>query len=152
MSDAIQFESETSESIDDRSIPCSCPNDEFPRFIACLILSPEDAEPILKLLGRLAVRVSALSPCQVATDGPNPKAPTDIDRWLGHAEAAAYLGVSTSTLYHYSCHEQIERRKLGGRLEYRRSVLDKFKQAHVLPASSASTPARIIATAHSSGK
>jgi excisionase family DNA binding protein len=74
------------------------------------------------------------------------------DSWLDHSEAAAYLGVSKSTLYHYSSSEQIERRKLGGRLEYRRSALDKFKEAHTLPASCYSTSARIIASAHSSGK
>jgi excisionase family DNA binding protein len=74
------------------------------------------------------------------------------DSWLGHSEAAAYLGVSKSTLYHYSCHEQIERRKFGGRLEYRRSALDKFKEDHTQPANCSSSSARIIASAHSSGK
>ncbi|MGH7743872.1 MAG: helix-turn-helix domain-containing protein [Candidatus Dormibacteria bacterium] len=78
--------------------------------------------------------------------------PARDDSWLGHSGAAAYLGVSKSTLYHYSCHEEIERRKLGGRLEYRRSALDKFKEAHTFPASCRSTSARIIAPAHSSGK
>jgi predicted DNA-binding transcriptional regulator AlpA len=74
------------------------------------------------------------------------------DSWLGHSEAAAYLGVSKSTLYHYSCHERIVRRKLGGRLEYRRSALDKFKEDHTLPANCRSSFARIIVSAHSSGK
>jgi hypothetical protein len=63
--------------------------------------------------------------------------------------------VSKSTLYHYSSGEQIERRKLGGRLEYRRSALDHFKRAHTahtLPASCRAASARIIASAHSSGK
>jgi predicted DNA-binding transcriptional regulator AlpA len=74
------------------------------------------------------------------------------DTWLRHSEAASYLGVSKSTLYHYSSGEQIERRKFGGRLEYRRSALDHFKQAHTLPAGCRAASARIIASAHSSGK
>jgi len=123
-----------------------------PRLIACLILLPEDSEPIFSLLEKLAVRE-----CDLPSDGrqPNTNRPaqsTREDSWLQHSEAAVYLGVSKSTLYHYSCQEQIERRKLGGRLEYRRSALDTFKQDHTLPASCRSTSTRIMASAHSSGK
>ena len=109
-------------------------------------------EQILKLFQKLAVRDPDLSSSGITTDVEEPNVSADIDHWLGHSEAAAYLGVSTSTLYHYSCQEQIERRKLGGRLEYRRSALDEFKEAHTLPANRCSISARIIASAHSSGK
>ena len=153
MSRTIQFENEPRESINTSSAPRSHPDKEkAPKFVACLLLLPEEAEQIFKLLQKLAVRDSEPSPSGVTTDVEEAIVSADIDHWLGHSEAAAYLGVSTSTLYHYSCQEQIERRKLGGRLEYRRSTLDKFKEDHTQPASSRSSSARIIASAHSSGK
>ena len=153
MSRTIQFDSEPRESINGNSVPRSHREKEkAPKFVACLLLLPEDAEQILKLFQKLAVRDPELSPSGITTDVEEPNVSADVDHWLGHSEAAAYLGVSTSTLYHYSCQEQIERRKLGGRLEYRRSVLDKFKEAHTLPASPTPASARIITSAHSSGK
>jgi excisionase family DNA binding protein len=56
------------------------------------------------------------------------------DSWLDHSDAAEYLGVAKSTLYRYACEERIECRKLGGRLEYRRSTLEKFKDQQIRPA------------------
>lgn len=153
MSRTIQFESEPRESINSSSVQRSKPEREkAPKFVACLLLLPEDAEPILKLFQKFALRDADLPSSGLTTDVEEPNVSADMDHWLGHSEAAAYLGVSTSTLYHYSCQEQIERRKLGGRLEYRRSALDHFKQAHTLPASGRAASARIIASAHSSGK
>ena len=125
---------------------------DTPKLVACLLLVPEDAEAILSFLQKLAVSGRNLPSERPTIDTNVSLQSASGDAWLGHPEAAAYLGVSKSTLYHYSCHEQIERRKLGGRLEYRRSALDKFKEAHTLPASCRSTSARIIASAHSSGK
>jgi predicted DNA-binding transcriptional regulator AlpA len=127
-------------------------NAEGPRWVACLLLVPEDAQAILSFLQKLAVNGRDWSPDRATTEGNTTKQSAPEDSWLGHSEAAAYLGVSKSTLYHYSSGEQIERRKLGGRLEYRRSALDHFKQAHTLPASCRAASARIIASAHSSGK
>jgi len=123
-----------------------------PRLVACLLLLPEDAEAILSFLRGLAVNGRAFPSDEATNENSVLRQPACQDSWLGHSEAAAYLGVSKSTLYHYSCQEQIERRKLGGRLEYRRSALDHFKQAHTLPASCRAASARIIASAHSSGK
>jgi len=156
MNRAIPFATELKASAD--SEPTRSTQDNLdntpntPKLVACLLLLPEDAEAILDFLRRLAVN---------GRDFPSDKATSEDsvlmrsaceDSWLGHSEAAAYLGVSKSTLYHYSCHEQIERRKLGGRLEYRRSALDKFKEDRTQPASCRSSSARIIASAHSSGK
>jgi len=123
-----------------------------PRLVACLLLVPEDAHAILSFLQKLAVSGRDRSPDRPAIDGNTSMQSAPEDSWLRHSEAAAYLGVSKSTLYHYSSGEQIERRKLGGRLEYRRSALDHFKQAHTLPASCRAASALIIASAHSSGK
>jgi predicted DNA-binding transcriptional regulator AlpA len=103
-------------------------NAAAPRLIACLLLVPEDAHAILTFLQKLAGRDR--SPDRATSEGNTSGQSAPDDSWLGHSEAAAYLGVSKSTLYHYSSGEQIERRKLGGRLEYRRSALDHFKQAH----------------------
>ena len=61
-----------------------------------------------------------------STKGPN-------DVWLTHAEAARYVGVAISTLYRYAEQERIECRKLGNRLEYRRSSLDRFKENQIRP-------------------
>ena len=126
-------------------------NAAAPRLIACLLLVPEDAHAILTFLQKLAVSGDR-SPDRATSEGNTFGQSAPDDSWLGHSEAAAYLGVSESTLYHYSSDEQIERRKLAGRLEYRRSALDDFKQAHTLPASCRAASARIIASAHSSGK
>lgn len=153
MSRTIQFENEARESAHGNSVQGSRSEEaKAARLVVCLLLLSEDSEPILQLLQKFAMRDPELSPQKVTTDTGETVPSTAMDSWLGHSEAAAYLGVSTSTLYHYSCHEQIERRKLGGRLEYRRSVLDEFKRAHTLPASCHSTSARIIPSAHSSGK
>ena len=119
-----------------------------PRLVACLLLLPEDADAILSFLRGLAVSGRAFPSDEGTNENSVLRQPACQDSWLGHSEAAAYLRVSKSTLHHYSCHEQIERRKLCGRLEYRRSTLDKFKEDHTQPASSA----RIIGSAHSSGK
>jgi hypothetical protein len=127
-------------------------NVEGPRLVACLLLVPEDAQAILSFLQKLAVSGRDWSPDRATSEENTSKQSAPEDSWLGHSEAAAYLGVSKSTLYHYSSGEQIDRRKLGGRLEYRRSALDNFKQAHTLPASCRAASARIIASAHSSGK
>ena len=129
-----------------------CEKSRPPRLIACLILLPEDSEPIFRLLEKLTVGESHLPQSSRPANIDVPAQSTREDSWLSHSEAAVYLGVSKSTLYHYSCQSQIERRKLGGRLEYRRSVLDEFKRAHTLPASCHPTSARIIRPAHSSGK
>jgi hypothetical protein len=122
------------------------------RLVACVVLLPEDAEPIRALLQKLTLPDSEFFRNGVSANSQEPGQQPDMDSWLGHSEAAAYLGISTSTLYHYSCRAQIERRKLAGRLEYRRSALDEFKRVHTLPASCPSIRARIIPSAHSSGK
>ena len=125
---------------------------DAPKLVACLLLVPENAQAILSFLQKLVVSSGDPFPARPTIDGNTSTQSAPDDSWLGHSEAAAYLGVSKSTLYHYSSGEQIERRKLGGRLEYRRSALDNFKEAHTLPASCRAASARIIAPAHSSGK
>lgn len=156
MNRSIPIETEARESADSENSRSTQGNrreqTDSPRLVACLLLLPEDSEHIFKLFQKLATRNPDLPAHRAITDAEVPMQPGCDDSWLSHSEAAAYLGVSKSTLYHYSCYEEIERRKLGGRLEYRLSVLDEFKQAHTLPASCHSASARIIPSAHSSGK
>jgi hypothetical protein len=156
MNRAIRFATELKASADSEPSPCTQDNLQntasTPKLVACLLLLPEDAEAILSFLRRLAVNGRSFPSDTPSNEASVLTRSAGEDSWLGHAEAAAYLGVSKSTLYHYSCHDQIERRKLGGRLEYRRSALDKFKEDHTQPASCRSHSARIIASAHSSGE
>jgi hypothetical protein len=157
MNRAIPFATELKASTDSEASRSTQDNlhstTSTPKLVACLLLLPEDAEAILSFLRRLAVNGRDLPSDKATNEGSSVLMPSACeDSWLGHSEAAAYLGVSKSTLYHYSCHEQIERRKLGGRLEYRRSALDRFKEDHTQPASCRAGSARIIASAHSSGE
>jgi len=74
------------------------------------------------------------------------------DRWLEHTEAAKCLGISKSTLYRYVSQQRIECRKIGGRLEYRQSALEKLKREQTRPARLSHHAGGIIPSALSSGK
>ncbi len=81
------------------------------------------------------------------------RTPTEPDDpWLNHPEAAKYLKVSESTLYKYASQHRLECRKLGGRLEYRLSSLDRFRDRQIRPARPSIAPGRIMPAAPSSGK
>ncbi len=99
-------------------------------LVACFVLPSEQAESLIAMLQRIASNSSNGSPLIVqqaaSTQEPNPA-------WLTHSEAARYLGVAISTLYRYAEQERIECRKLGNRLEYRRSSLDRFKENQIRP-------------------
>ena len=107
------------------------PDQEVPPvLVACFVLPSEQAKSLIAMLQRIAAS-SPASPANTPLD-------TEIQefktRWLTHAEAASYLGVAVSTLYHYAGQERIECRKIGNRLEYRRSSLDRFKEGLIRPA------------------
>ena len=74
------------------------------------------------------------------------------DPWLGLGDAAQHLGVSTSTLYKYASQGKIESRKLAGRLQFRRSRLDRFMAEQVRPVRRATRLRSIIPAALGSGK
>jgi predicted DNA-binding transcriptional regulator AlpA len=123
-----------------------------PVLVACVVFQTQAPEHLIQKIREAITAIAAQRPASPTIPEINSPRSVPEDAWLRHSEAAAYLGVSKSTLYHYSSGEQIERRKFGGRLEYRRSALDHFKQAHTLPASCRAASARIIASALSSGK
>lgn len=124
-----------------------------PVVVACVVLECRNPGHLLDLLRQafaiLAGRASA-SPVVLETFPQEPE-PEPEDGWLSHTAAAEYLGVSKSTLYKYACRQKIECRKLGGRLDYRRCVLDRFKEEQIRPARGHEVRS-IIRSAHSSGK
>src|SRR5258708_5534631 len=92
-----------------------------PRFVACLLLLPEDSKSLPSsshLVGNIPEPPDPRPPIQ----------PPYQDSWLTHEEA------SKTTLYRYACQHVFESRKMGGRLQYRQSALDQFKDQHTRPA------------------
>lgn len=69
-------------------------NAAAPRLIACLLLVPEDAHAILTFLQKLAVSGRDRSPDRATSEENTSGQSAPDDSWLGHSEAAAYLGVS----------------------------------------------------------
>jgi excisionase family DNA binding protein len=57
------------------------------------------------------------------------------DPWYPHKNAAAYIGISMSTLYKYAHQRKIAHRKLAGHLQFRKSVLDEFMKSYDRPAT-----------------
>jgi len=122
---------------------------EPPQLLACLLVLPSDAEPIVSLLRNLAASL----PCTAAFPfGETDYRTATADPWLKHSDAADYLGISKSTIYQYASQEKIECRKLGGRLEYLRSTLERFKDQQIRPARRCLVQGSIIPTALGSGK
>ncbi|SRR6266436_132185 len=123
-----------------------------PGLLACLLILPSDSEPIISLLEKLAANSQAPLPLSFLQDSETPSERESGDEWLQHPEAAGYLRVSKSTLYRYVCQHKIECRKIGGRLEYRRSSLETLKNQHIRPARLSHHADGIIPSAFSSGK
>jgi len=121
---------------------------EPPQLLACLLILPSDAEPIVSLLKNLA---ASLPFTDFLLSRPDASKATG-DPWLKHAEAAEYLGISKSTLYQYACQQKIECRKMCGRLAYRRSTLDQFIDHQMRPAHRWLSRRSIIPSALGSGK
>jgi excisionase family DNA binding protein len=117
-----------------------------PVLLACILLLPTDAASILALLKQANTNAGSFSASQMADVRTMPLLQPQEDRWLAHSEAADYLGVAKSTLYRFACEGRIETRKMGGRLEYRRLVLDKFKQQQIRPARRSRTRGIITPT------
>jgi len=123
-----------------------------PTVVACVVFQTRDPEQLVQVLRRALTGIADQVP-PVPPASPIPLAQEDSgDPWLKHTEAAEYLGISKSTLYQYACQQKIECRKLGGRLEYRRSTLDQFKDLHIRPAQRWLSQRSIIPAALGSGK
>jgi excisionase family DNA binding protein len=125
---------------------------ERPRLLACLLIVPSDAEPIISLLEQLAANSQTPIPFSSLLDREPSGAAGTEDHWLEHTEAAKYLGISKSTLYRYVSQQRIECRKIAGRLEYRQYALEKLKKEQTRPARLPHRAGGIILPALSSGK
>jgi excisionase family DNA binding protein len=121
-------------------------------MVACFILMPQQAESLISLLKDLAsgaTDVSQISSTPLAFTADSGKS---VETWLSHADAANYLGISKSTLYRHAEQEQLESRKFCGRLQYRVSTLERFKNQHLRPSRRSSRDGAIIGPAPSTGK
>ena len=123
-----------------------------PVLVACVVFKTHAPEHLVQKIHEAITAIAVETP-----PGPiNPEITSlrsvSEDPWLRQTEAANYLGISKSTLYQYACQRKIECRKLGGRLEYRRSTLDRFKDLQVRRTHEWFPRKSIIATALGSGK
>src|SRR5438876_993040 len=123
-----------------------------PTALACIFLLLEDATPILDFLRTLTSSAAFQNPINIQLAGTPHTSREPDDSWLEHSAAAHYLGISRSTLYRYAEQGRIESRKLGNRLEYRRSTLDNYKNQNIRPARSSVHMHCIIPAAPVSGK
>jgi hypothetical protein len=123
-----------------------------PALLACVVFQTRDPEQLVQLLRKALMGIADQVPT-VPSVLPAFSLQRDAsDSWLKHAVAAEYLGISKSTLYQYACQQKIEYRKLAGRLEYRRSTLDQFKDQQIRPAHRWLSQRSILSTALGSGK
>jgi len=123
-----------------------------PTVVACLVFQTRDPDHFVQLLREALTGIADQAPEGCPTSPVVPPQADSEDPWLKHPEAAEYLGISTSTLYRYTCQQTIESRKFGGRLEYHRSTLDRFKNRQIRPARRNAEPGSIITRALGSGK
>jgi len=109
-----------------------------PAVIACIIVVPTRAETLASVFQEL---IQTFSPpgrdSNTSREQPTSWAESP-DKWLSHAEAAKYLGLSQSTLYHHAGRARLESRKFCGRLQYRIASLDRFKNQTLRPVRSSS--------------
>lgn len=119
----------------DERVRVSVPSEERQQtgmLVACFVLPAEHVEKLASILQDIAG--SRLSDAPLNPPQPGTTTVTQSSSWLTHIEAAAYLGVAVSTLYRYAEQQRIECRKIGNRLEYRRTSLDRFKDQQIRPA------------------
>jgi excisionase family DNA binding protein len=121
-----------------------------PPIVVCVLVVPEGTELTLNALRDALSRDLFREGASIPAGVQNSHQATD--NWLTHPAAAEYLGISQSTLYRYAEHRTIESRKLCGRLQYRLSSLDRFKDQHIRRALRSPTDRAILSTAPTSGK
>jgi excisionase family DNA binding protein len=123
-----------------------------PVLVACVVFQTQAPEQLILKIREAFTALAAQTPACPIIPGTASVRSVSEDPWLRQTEAASYLGISKSTLYQYACQRKIECRKLGGRLEYRRSTLDQFKDLQVRRSHEWRPRKSIITTALGSGK
>jgi excisionase family DNA binding protein len=127
-------------------------NAPVPAMVACFILMPQQAESLISLLKDLASGATDITQIASIPFAFIPDSKESVEAWLSHADAARYLGISKSTLYRHAEQGQLESRKFCGRLQYRASTLERFKNQHLRSARRSSRDGAIIGSAPTSGK
>ena len=107
--------------------------DSSAAVVACLVLLSKQVETLISVLQEFLSSAEGFAPTNLSTLAIAPREDSTAV-WLTHPEAARCLGISTTTLYRYVEQERIEFRKIGNRLEYRRSALEQFKDHNIRPA------------------
>ena len=115
------------------STPPAAKDDPPPAIVAFFVLSAQKAETLISVLKEFMSSTEGINPTSLTTL-PISSNEDSTTTWLTHLEAARFLGISKATLYRSAGQERIEFKKIGNRLEYRRSALDRFKEQHVHPA------------------
>jgi len=123
-----------------------------PVLVACVVFQTQAPEHLIQKIREAITAISAQAPACPNIPEITLLRSVSEDPWLRQTEAANYLGISKSTLYQYACQHKIECRKLGGRLEYRRSTLDRFKDLQIRRTHEWFAQKSIITTALGSGK
>jgi len=123
-----------------------------PVLVTCVVFQTQSPEHLVQKIREAVTALAAETPACPMIPEITSLPSVSEDPWLRHSEAAGYLGISKSTLYQYACQRKIECRKLGGRLEYRRSTLDRFKDLQVRRTHEWFPKKSIITTALGSGK
>jgi excisionase family DNA binding protein len=123
-----------------------------PVLVACVVFQTQGPDTLIQKIREAITAIAGqTSVCPVIPEIASLRSVPE-DGWLRHSEAADYLGVSKSTLYQYACQRKIECRKLAGRLEYRRSTLDRFKDLQIRRTHELVPQKGIMTTALGSGK
>jgi excisionase family DNA binding protein len=122
-----------------------------PVLVACVVFQTRAPEHLIQKIREAITAIAQTPACPIIPEINSPRSLPE-DAWLRHLEAASYLGISKSTLYQYACQHRIECRKLGGRLEYRRSTLDRFKDLQIRRTHQWFAQKSIITAALGSGK
>jgi excisionase family DNA binding protein len=116
------------------------------------VFQTQAPEHLIQRIREAITAIAAQTPASPIIPETNSLRSVSEDPWLRQTEAANYLGISKSTLYQYACQRKIECRKLGGRLEYRRSTLDRFRDLQVRLPHEWFPRKSIMTTAFGSGK
>jgi excisionase family DNA binding protein len=123
-----------------------------PVLVARVVFQTQAPEHLIQKIREAVTAISAQTlACPIIPEITSLRSVSE-DPWLRQTEAANYLGISKITLYQYACQRKIECRKLGGRLEYRRSTLDRFKDLQVRRTHEWFPRKSIVTTALGSGK
>jgi len=110
-----------------------------PAMLACFILMPKQAESLISVLKELATGATDITQLSSTSFALTADSKESVEVWLSHAEAAKYLGISKSTLYHHAEQERLESRKFCGRLNIKSAALKNSRTNSFGPLAACAT-------------